>query len=352
MDNLNNNTESNTKVSKDVVLIQQFTAACAAILKLLKEHSTGNEQFQTSVDKLYSSFSAMNFEIEKFLRKIYDVIKPENICQMVIDKNEQLFSIKNAENKIVSIIPGINIKQVYPLLDSKNKEIFWQYFDLMILSTFNVFNTHNPKKIQAHKHIVNMMTVLGERLDKTGVLFNETIFNPYLGFVSDNKGYSIEDMYHNVEPLQTGADMERGTLTHVLKYLNLKDVLGNEEELNKKLSALSNDDLNSATDQILNLLGATNDPRVKKTCSKLVKNIVDELKVNGIGNLQDVLKNVTERSRSEIEVNEMTDTMSYVQNFMKDGETKIKEIKDENNNPIGEQLFSKLLGPMMRMAGK
>lgn len=357
--------QRHVSVKKDVVLMQQFTAACVALLKMLRRYSeqkleenqNGSTQpnpraiqaysrFNDSVDRYVTSLQDGSFDFQKILRKIYDVLKVPESTQMVRENNSALFELRNEQNKIVSILPGINIRLTYSLLSEEDQVYFWQYFHLMTLSTFNIFNLHNPKKVSSQEHVIEMIKEIGAGLEKTGVMVDDKIFNPYLGLgADDSKDYGLEEMFAVTDELQTGEQL---SLEAVLNTLGIGNLV-NEEELNSKLDSLKESDLEIATDQIVNILGASGDSNTRNVCGKLVRNIVDELKINGIANVGNVLKSVAEKSRSEIQVSEMRNTMGYVKNFMNEGQDKLKDLKDENGNPVGEQVLNTISTPMAMM---
>jgi len=352
------------QIKKDVMLMQQFTAACVALLKLLKSYSENKLQdisnevesnpkalqayarFNDSVDRYVASLQDGSFDFQKILRKIYDVLKTEESTQMVRNSDPTIFDLRNDENKIVSILPGINIRLTYSLLSKEDEQYFWQYFHLMTLSTFNIFHHHNPRKVESLQHVMDMIHDIGPALEKTGIMVDNKIFNPYLGLGgSDGVKYGMDEMFSNTVELQTGEQL---SLDAVLNTLGVGNLV-NEDELNAKLDSLKDSDLESATDQIVNILGAGGNPNTRNVCNKLVRNIVEELKINGIGNVGNVLKAVAEKSKSEIHISDMRDTMGYVQNFMNDGQDKLKNLKDENGNPIGADVLNTISTPMAMM---
>jgi predicted transcriptional regulator YheO len=356
--------QRHAEINKDVILMQQFTAACVALLKMLKRNSETKLQefteepdpnpraiqaysrFNESVDRYVASLQDGSFDFQKILRKIFDVLKTEESTQMVRESDSALFELRNEQNKIVSILPGINIRLTYSLLSEEDKIHFWQYFHLMALSTFNIFHHNNPRKVASLQHVMEMIHEIGQSLEKTGIMVDDKIFNPYLGLGgSAGVNYGTEEMFANTVDLQTGEQL---SLEAVLNTLGVGNLV-NEEELNAKLESLKESDLEVATDQIVNILGAGGDPNTRNVCSKLVRNIVEELKINGIANVGNVLKSVAEKSKSEIQVSDMRNTMGYVQSFMNDGQDKLKDMKDENGNPIGEQVLNTISTPMAMM---
>lgn len=360
-------------INKDVLFMQQFSAACVAQLKLLnsyclrilndakknksEEHDIDRkkitfisacEKFNDAVVKYTFSLQNGTFDYQKILRKIYDILKTEQSANLIMSRDESLFDMRNDEGKIISILPGINFKLLYKYLSDDDNKLFWQYFHLMTLSTFNIYHFYNHKKVESQPHVVKMMKNIGSELVKTGVMINDQIFNPYLGLGDDEGNYDIEDLFSNTIELQSGDKMNLDSILSVLGIGNLI----NTQELNQKLGELKESELEIATDKIIELFGANSDDGAKNVCNKLVRNIVSELKTKGIENIGDVLKTVSEQSKSEFQTDDMKNTMNYVQGFMANGQDKIKNLKDENGNQIDNKLLSTLLGPLSAMCNK
>lgn len=343
---------------EDVIFIQQFTAACVALLELLRNKASQTieegapekqanvlERFVSSSTRFIDSLRESNFDFQRVLKKVYGVIRSNKSCQMVTEKDGNIFFQRNESNKIISILPGINVRVVYSLLSEEETEYFWQYFHLMVLSTFNVFNMYNPQKIGSQPHVIEMMKELGSNLQETGITIDDRIFNPYLGLGSSEGGVTVESMFENTGEFKTGENL---TLDAALNALGIGNII-DEKELDAKLNSLKESDMEIATDKIVNLLGANSNPKTREVCGKLVRNIVEELKVNGIGNVGSVLSSVAQKSRKEIKVNDMKNTMSYVNDFMNNGQDRLKSLTDENGNPIGQNLLNSISRPMQMM---
>lgn len=363
-----NENNSQLKTREDVVLIQQFSAACVALLKILQSHVQQkieklNEdgkcdkndremqaygRFNESVDRYIASFQDGSFDFRKIMRKIYDTLRSKDTTMLVRSCSASLFELKNEEGKIVSILPGINIRIAYSMLSDIDRIKFWQYFHLMTLSSFNIFYINNSVKVSSQTHVMDMINAIGIGLEKTGIMIDDKIFNPYLGIGSGNgtsPQYGLDELFATTDELHTGEQLG---IESMLNTLGLGNLI-NENELNAKLASLGENDLTLATDQIVKILGASADPNARDVCSKLVRSIVEELKINGVANVGNVLKSVATKSRSEIQINDMKNTMGYVQNFMTDGEAKLKDLKDEHGNPVGEQVMNSISAPMAMM---
>ena len=365
-------------IKKDIVLIQQFTASCVALLNLLKSYAekelqdlaTQEEGTETiknmtkykvicaAIDKYMKSLSDDAFNYKDVLRKIYEVFKIEEATIYLKECNPKLFTIENEDKKIISILPSINFRIVYPLLYEEDRNLFWQYLNLMVLSTLNIFYLYNPKNLDARPYIMEMIKDLGKKLEESGVKIDQKIFNPYLGLGRDSTpgGYSLDEMLTVAEMIDkesgpgSGIGLENMiSLDGVLKTLGITNLI-DLDEIEQKIASLNESDLEYATDKIASLLGNDN-PNTREICGKLVKNIVSEMKANGIKNMDTVLKSVMEKSTAEIGIENLADTVDRVHDLMTDGQERLKDLTDEAGNPVGEHVL-KTMAPLMSIAKK
>lgn len=339
-----------SQVSMDVVLIHRFVVANVAILNLLKKYTSTDpnlSKLDSTIDRCVESLKSSSFDFQKTLRKIYDALKTVEATEKIKNADPTLFEMRNSSNKIISILPGINIKQVYSYLSEEDVSMFWQYLYLIVLSTFNIFYLKNSKKINAQSNVVDMLKNISSKVNES-ITMGDLMFNPYMGVDAGKtrEDYTLDDLFAQTADFKTGDQLSY--LDGILQAMGINNLASaiNEDELNSKLAALNDSDLQMATEQIANILGASNDPNAQNVCGKLVKNLVSELQTKGISNVGEVLQSVSKNSRSDINVTEMQQTMSYVKNFMDSGEERLKDLKDEKGKPIDPQLLNSIMGPM------
>ena len=157
--------------------------------------------------------------------------------------------------------------------------------------------------------------------------------------------YDVDTMFKNVDSIQapTGDLME-----------NLFDMSGIEKlvdinQLNEQLKNVKQEDIDEATKSITKMLGAEDDNDVAEVCERLVGGIVEDLKENadkGIQGMLETAKKVSQTVGQQIDRTKMGKTVDKLANFMKDGESNLKNLTDKKGNPIGEQLMESLKGPL------
>lgn len=348
-----------------VVQIQSFTASSISMLNLLREaclktNDNGlSERDVKSRERFLNSSLAFieqmkdpdnDFDFTRFIRKAFTTLKIERQCEYLINKDKLLFEVRDANNKIMTILPGIDLKIGYACLIESDITLFWQYMYLFSSSVFNLIKKSNENAFESkYIHVTNTLTKLELDISKTGVLFNNQIFNPFIGVDGCVEPCSIDDMFTGGElPKQQNVSIDT-----VLSMLGV-DKLFDEKKLQDELKNFTDEHASEATDKIVNLLGAGGNAEVREVCNTLIKDIVYNFKENGIANVGDTLKKVADNARNSIDPNKMKQTASSMQHFIAHGQETMKDMKDANGNPIGQQLMNSMAVPlsMMNMMNK
>jgi hypothetical protein len=343
-----------------VVQIQRFTASSISMLNLLRtaclrknindaceRDVRSRDRFLTSSQSFIDQMKDPNndFDFTRFIRKAFATLKLDNHCNYLINKDKTLFEVRDSSNKIMTILPGIDLKIGYVCMDDTETTAFWQYMYLFSSSVFHLIKNSNEKSfVHKYVHVTDALKILETDISKTGVMFNNQIFNPFIG-VGDNKdGYSVDEMFTGGElPKQQNVSIES-----VLSMLGV-DKMFDEKKLQEELKNFNEEHANEATDKIIGLLGATNNPEVREVCNTLIKDIVANFKENGISNVGDTLKKVAENAKMTIDPNKMKQTANSMQHFMANSQDTMKDMKDADGKPIGQQLMNSMSVPLSMM---
>lgn len=368
-----------------VVQIQRFTASSISMLNLLRNaclrsSNVGlSERDIRSKDRfLKSTFEFIeqmkdpnnDFDFTRFIRKAFTTLKLQQHCEYLINKDKCLFEVRDNNNKIMTILPGIDLKIGYALLeDNKEDEkkapikpdaksttkpadkptselvLFWQYMYLFSSSVFNLIKTSNESAFEKkYAHVTDTLNALETDISKTGVMFNDQIFNPFIGVDGCDRPCSVDDMFTGGElPKQCNVSIDT-----VLSTLGV-DKMFDEKKLQEELQNFTEENANEATDKIVGLLGASNNTEVREVCNTLIKDIVYNFKENGVANIGDTLKQVATNAKMTIDPSKMKQTASSMQHFIANGQETMKDMKDANGNPIGQQLMNSMAVPLNMM---
>ena len=311
--------------------------------KLNKNHL----KLRSVCDDLTVGFGEDNKEFDqgRIIKKVYKVLT-QNLDKIYPEPDKSIFTMKNTKNEIVTIIPGLDIGLVANMFGVEDVNKVWGNIYLMYISSVGMISTINTHK--KDERLSSVIPKLKEKIISMGLLSEESkLFDSYIGTTNDE--YNVKNMFEAVGDFKapSGPSME-----DMFKLAGM-DKLVNIDQLNDQLKNIKQDDILEATNSITKLLGAEGDNDIAETCKTLVEGIVNDLRENpsgGIQNMFETAKAVTEKVGSKIDKNKMKKTASQVSNFLKNGEDNLKNLKDEKGNPLGGDLMKSLEGPLKMVA--
>ena len=140
---------------------------------------------------------------------------------------------------------------------------------------------------------------------------------PFLGITKDKGGeYGINEMYKNVGKIETPAGFGMKEFLQISGVDNLikPDQL---KELNDQLKNISQEDVNSSIDSVLNFMGAQDNPDIKDVCSELTREIVSDIQGRGeigLSSMVDTAQNVIQKLGNKLDRNKMIKTTNMDKN--------------------------------------
>ena len=330
----------------------------------------------------------------RIIKKIYKTLSA-NLDKLDPEPQISLFSLKNEEGATMTIIPGCDLGLVVGALsggdngtggsgsggsggdngtggsgsgsgsgngnENENENelaTLWNHLYMMFIASVKMITiTNNHKK---DGRVWELLPKFQERIMRAGLIVgrDRKTFNPFLGLQMGggrdedgnggvNQTYGVDQMFTNVEDLRTGDEVGM-SMEDVFKMFGIDKLgdFGDISQLNEQLKNCKQEDIDNTANNLTELLGAENDGDVKDACHTLVTEIVSDLKVNGLTNMFDTAKSVSSRIGSTIDKKTMMKTASKLQNIVANGEDKIKGMKNEEGENIGEQLFEKLKIPL------
>ena len=348
------NTNINVHALKDekeqnnkILFVNQsyFVYSVMTLVKMLKEISLilleenrvpenkkgVHEKFRQTCDDIIAEYQSTSIDESgvdhvKIIKKVFYVLK-DNV-ELIKTKNSNLFTIRNRENKITTIIPGLNINLIYSYLSDEQQNELWTQIYIMFVSTVTMVYA-NTSETRHKQHVLDAVDYCKKELAKS----SNPMINVFMGLGNSDKDLNLESLM-NKDIMIPGTEANAG----LLGSLGV-DKLMNLDNLSNEIKNFTENDVNETIDTLGGLLG--NDTDVKDVCTTMVKTVINDLKTNGIENIFDVAKRVSSQLAGKIEPNKMAKTANKMTDLMSKNSDKLKDLKDDNGNPIGEQLFSK-----------
>ena len=363
------NNENNSKKMKIMTHHKYFTVSFIEIMNIVLRKSNevqfdevdmikdksklrlynGHTKLRNVCNDLINGFSNdEQYDQGRIIKKIYKVIT-SHIDNFYPNPSKNLFTLKNENGATITIIPGLDMNLVTSIMSNEEMENLWDYMYVMYISSVSIISLINEHK---KGKVFEILPQMRERVLKSGVLHKGSHFvNPFLGLNSvtlesnSNDSYNVDSMFSNMDEIET----PKGDLMENLFQMSGVEKLVDINLLNEQLKNVKQEDIEEATKSITKLLGAENDKDISEVCSTLVEGIVEDLQANadkGIQGMYETAKTVSKKVGNQIDKNKMGKTVEKLALFMKDGQSNLKNMKDEKGNPIGEKLMESLKGPL------
>ncbi len=318
-----------------VTMIKTKSETMAKENKLQQGKEEAHRKLRTTCDDILNEFkSSMDdsgVDHVKIIKKVFYVLKDNML--LLEAKDAKLFTIRNQEGKITSIIPGINLNLVYEVMDDAEKKKVWFYLYALFVSSVNLIYSNTPE----NKHKKSVLDMV-DKLRKEMVITSKELgtefmaFNVFMGVSDTDTGDINMDSLMSKDINIPGTEANAGFLGN----LGLGNLM-NLNSLSDEIKKFTDNDVNDTVDTLGELLG--NDSDVKDVCSTMVKTVIDDLKNNGVENIFDIAQRVTSKLGGVISPEKMAKTAHKMGDLMENNKDKLKDLKDENGNPIGENLF-------------
>lgn len=324
----NNFSELDMSIKKNILLKEkhiELRKNCFIIKNELTENKNNKLQGKI-IKKVYKTLT-------QYLNKIYDNKK--------LLKDETLFNIKE-DNKLISIISGIDINLVYKKLNEDEKNIIWNNMYMLYVSSMIMVSLNNNLHVEgAHSEALNLCM---KECAKAGLIKDDKFLNPFVGISivglsNETTNYDINSMYSNIEDYKEPSL----SIDNMLSMVGM-DKFFNMEEFNNQLKDMN---FENTTKEFANILGNDND--VTEVCNTLMGSMMEKVKNNPNGGLIgfiEAAKSVTQEVGTKLDKEKMEKTVNKMHEFMSNSKEKLKDLKDQNGNNIGGQLMKSLEGPL------
>jgi hypothetical protein len=324
------------------ILVNKSNTVDTSLLsvKITKAH----KRLRDTCEKLKGGFSLNNenYDQSKIIKKIYKVIT-QYISKFYPEPSTELFRLKNESGEIITIIPGVDINLIIPLMSESEIDNLWNYMYVMYISSVSIISIVNEHK---KGKVYEIMPDMRERVVKSGILNGGGESNPFFGLFSNNhQEYDINDMFKNVDNIDDPAS---DIMSSLFKMSGIEKLI-DTDSLGDQLKNIKQEDITEATKSITKMLGAEDDEDITEVCNSMVEDVVKNLTNNsdkGIEGMRETIKNMSSKISSNVDNKKLSKVLGKLSTFMENGEENLKNLKDENGNMIGESIFESLKGPL------
>lgn len=298
---------------------------------------------QKTCETIKSGFTqeSEDFDQGKVIKKIYKVLT-QNMDNFFPEQNTTLFQIKNEKNEVVTIIPGLDINLVLKqkFVSEEEMKLLWGNMYMMYISSANmVLATNEKKKTDKNTELLSAM----RKWVSENNISEENLF---VGLNATTGEYDVETMFANVNS-QSQQDLSGMSTDDLLKMSGINKLF-DMKELSKQLEELDEETIKKSAKDITKIIGAEGDSEIGNICDTLVQNAVSELKNSKDGNINifEIAKTIANKVGKNMNKNQFEKTAQHFNNFMANSKDNLKNMTDENGNPIGDNILNSLNIPM------
>jgi len=269
----------------------------------------------------------------RVIKKAFKVLKDNH--SLIKSHNVELFTVRTPEGKIMTIIPGLNINLVLPLLDESESTELWDSIESMFVTSVKMVYMMTDSS----RHNKDVLELVAELEQKSLKKLN----NFFMGLNVNNPdgNLSMEQLMNN-DIVIPGTEANSGLLGKIGV-----DKLMDVDNLANEIKKFDDNDINETISTLTSLLGNDND--IKDVCSTMVKTVLDDIKTNGIESMFSIAERVSGKLSDKIDPSKMAKTANGMNDLIRNNSDKFKDLKDDKGNPVGSD-FLKQFQSTLNMA--
>jgi hypothetical protein len=351
MSTQNNNTQDikqddKTEQTNKMIYIYQniFVSSVLSIVDSVKKISLENkdnipaekknshENLCKTCEDIVNQYKNQTSDVDqvKIIKKVFKVLTQHK--DLVKNHDFSLFTVRTPEGKIMTLIPGLNINLVVPFLTEEQKLSLWENIESMFTTSVKMVYLMTDES----RHSKDILEIVGEFEKKIVGKFKNNFFMGLNAKEGGENAISMDQLMSN-DIIIPGTEAKSG----ILGSLGV-DKLMDVNNLTNEIKKFDENDINDTISTLTSMLGNDND--IKDVCSTMVKSVLDDIKTNGIENMFSIAERVSSKIGNKIDPEKMAKTASGMNNLIKNNGDKLKDMKDENGKPIGEDFLKQFEG--------
>lgn len=303
-------------------------------IEYLNRLSTSCVQLLNDLDKMES-----NYDMGRLVKKLYKTIS-QNLGKIHPERNINIFKLVDDNNRKLTVISGIDVGLVIDYFTQEELDSLWGYFDIMCLSSISIISDTNPSRKEGK--VWNLLSTLKQKVNESGILMTERFYNPYINYNIETEEFSVSSLYDNVEQLEKHDG--NLPLETIIKLLGLEKFINS---MLKEIEDLNPEELKKGISDITKILKLDSDNDTSNVCNLLVNGVIEDLKTKSAEGkplnviLTEIIQSGTERAKT-MDPETMKKAVNNISQMKDMGEDEIKKMTDQNGNPIGTHVMSKM----------
>jgi hypothetical protein len=245
-----------------------------------------HRRLQLYCEELLEGIKDSSFDMTKLIKKIYKNVNKHLNKITQSPEDPSIFKEKNAEGKIVTILPGINIGLIINELNTDELKKLWGLFFVMYISSVRMITITN--KLKKEGKIWDAIPILQDKVTKLNITIgNEQIlFTPYVGVEGVND-LSVNSMIEGVDKVKSKTPAEM--TAELLKNFGLP-IEGDVDfkKINEELKNIPAEKLDETKKSVHDLLNIKDKKETKEVFDTLIDGVAKEIKSGGFGEIKDV----------------------------------------------------------------
>ncbi len=334
---MSSETSDKTEQTNKMIFMYQnlFVSSVLSIVDSMKSISLANdanipaekkgshENMRKTCDGIITQYKSENSDVDqvKIIKKVFKVLTQYK--QLVKDHDNNLFTVRTPEGKIMTLIPGLNINLNIPFLTEEEKTSLWENIEAMFVTSVKMVYIMTDESRHS-KEILDI--VAGFERNVLRKIQN----NFFMGLNASQEGGNelSMDQLMSSDVVIPGTEANSGILG-TLGVDKLMDI----NNLTNEIKKFNDEDVDDTINTLTSMLG--NDTDIKDVCSTMVKSVLEDIKTNGIENMFSIAERVSSKLGNKIDPEKMAKTATGMNDLIKNNSDKLKDMKDEDGNPIG-----------------
>lgn len=293
--------------------------------KILPEKKASHETLRKTCDDIVNQYKNQTSDMDqvKVIKKVFKVLTQYK--DLLKERNQNLFSVRTPEGKIMTIIPGLNINLNLSLMTEPELNYLWEHIETMFVTSVKmVYLMTDPSRHS--KEVLELVSNLEHNALKK--LQN----NFFMGLNTNGENLVSMDQLMSSDVVIPGTEANSG----ILGSLGI-DKLMDTNNLANEIKKFDENDITETINTLTSMLG--NDSDIKDVCSTMVKSVLEDIKTNGIENMFTIAERVSNKIGDKIDAEKMAKTANGMNDLIKNNSDRLNNLKDDQGNPLGGDIM-------------